>query len=111
MLPYDPITLSAVIDEDKDNVESAIETLTNLELIEILDDGTIYMREIERLIGSETGGAKRKREYREKIKGDIVPKLSHDCLLENRDKSIENRDKSIDIYNETQKSPKQTKHK
>ena len=34
MLPYDIITLSAVIDEDKDNVEKAIETLINLELID-----------------------------------------------------------------------------
>ena len=68
MLPYDIITLSAVIDEDKDNVEKAIETLINLELIEILDDGTIFMREIEKLIGSETRSAVEKRKYREKQK-------------------------------------------
>ena len=33
LLPYDIITLSAVIDEDKDNVEKAIETLIKLELV------------------------------------------------------------------------------
>lgn len=91
MLPYDTVTLSAVIDEDKENVEKAIETLTNLELVEVLDDGTLFMREIERLIGSETGSAIRKREYRESIDGT----LSQNCPLEYRDKSKEIRDKNI----------------
>lgn len=96
MLPYDIITLSAVIDEDKDNVEKAIETLINLELVEILDDGTIFMREIERLIGSETGKAERMRDYRERKKIDNATSLPQ-CSLEYRDKSKEIRDKN-NIY-------------
>lgn len=92
MLPYDILTLSAVIDEDKDNVEKAIETLINLELIEILDDGTIFMREIERLIGSETGQTIRKREAKINANGKSLVKNT----LEYRDKSKEIRDKSID---------------
>lgn len=95
MLPYDIITLSAVIDEDKDNVEKAIETLISLELIEMLDDGTIFMREIEKLIGSETGQTKRKREAKE-IGGKTYPKNT----LENRYKRIDIRDKSKDIYDD-----------
>lgn len=95
MLPYDIITLSAVIDEDKDNVEKAIETLINLELVEILEDGTIFMREIQRLIGSETGKAERMRDYRERKKINGAT-LWQKCSLENRDKSIEYRDKIDD---------------
>lgn len=97
MLPYDIITLSAVIDEDKDNVEKAIETLISLELVEILEDGTIYMREIQRLIGSETGKAERMRDYRERKKLESATFLPQ-CSLENRDKSIEIRDKKDDDY-------------
>lgn len=67
VLPYDTVTLSAVIDEDVGNVEKAIEVLERLELVEILDDQTIYMREIQKLIGSETGSAQRKKEYRQRI--------------------------------------------
>lgn len=92
LLPYDVVTLSAVIDEDKDNVEKAIETLINLELIEILDDGTIYMKEIQKLIGTETGQTIRKREARLEG-GKIYPKNT----LENRVKSKEIRDKN-NIY-------------
>lgn len=92
MLPYDTVTLAAVIDEDKDNLEKAIETLERLELVEILDDGTLYMREIERLIGSETGQTQRKREAR--IEGG---KSEVKLTLENRDKSKEKRVKNIFI--------------
>ena len=87
MLPYDTVTLAAVIDEDKDNLEKAIETLARLELVEILDDGTIYMREIQKMIGSETGSAERKREYRKKAQGT----LSLNCPQEIKDKSKEKR--------------------
>ena len=93
LLPYDVVTLSAVIDEDKDNVEKAIETFIALELVEMLDDGTIYMREISRLIGSETGQAIRKRESRNAAQGKVGVNLT----LEYRDKSKEKRDKSKDI--------------
>lgn len=103
ILPYDIITLSAVIDEDKDNVEKAIETLIRLELVEVLDDQTIYMRGIERLIGSETGKAERMREYREKLKGATsVPQ----CSLEIRDKSIDIKKEST-----TNVVDKKEKHK
>lgn len=88
MLPYDTVTLSAVIDEDKDNVEKAIETFVNLELVEILDDGTIYMLEINRLIGSETGQTIRKRESRIKNEGKLLVKNT----LENRYKRLDNRE-------------------
>lgn len=91
-LPYDYITLASVIDEDPDIVKSAIEAFCRLELAEILDDETIYMREIQKLIGSETGDAERKREYRKNLKGDNVPRLSGKCPQEIRDKSIEYRD-------------------
>lgn len=92
MLPYDTVTLASVLDEDKDNLEKAIETLERLELVEVLDDGTIYMTEIQKLIGSETGSAQRKREYRQKIGHGT---MSQKCLLENRDKRLEKRDKNI----------------
>jgi len=91
MLPYDTVTLAAVIDEDKDNVEKAIETFIRLELVEMLDDGTIFMREITRLIGSETGQTIRKREAR--LQGG---KSGVNLTLEYRDKSKELRIKEID---------------
>lgn len=91
MLPYDSVTLAAVIDEDKDNLEKAIEILEQLELLEILSDKTIYLSDIETMIGSETGKAERMREYRHKV-ATSTPQ----CSLEYREKNIDIRDKNID---------------
>lgn len=101
-LPYDVVTLAAVIDEDKDNVQAAIEVLCKLELMEILDDGTIYLREIQRLIGSETGKAQRMRDYRERLKEEENATLPPQCSLESRVKSIDIRDKRLDIDDDIQ---------
>lgn len=108
-LPYDVVTLAAVIDEDKDNVQAAIEVLCKLELMEILDDGTIYLREIQRLIGSESGSAERKRLQRERMKDNLkkiecdnVTNESQKSHLESRVKSIDIRDKRLDIDDDIQ---------
>ena len=95
MLPYDIVTLSAVIDEDKDNVEKAIETLINLELVEILDDGTIYLNEVKRMVDSavDNDNANRQRRFREKQKAKELE--CYDSVTKNNE-SIEYRDKSID---------------
>lgn len=103
MLPYDVVTLAAVIDEDKDILEAAITNLERLGMLEILDDQTIFLTDIQTMIGSESDGARRKREYRNSVKGDIVPQMSHNCPLENRDKRLEIRDKSIDIREKKEK--------
>lgn len=96
MLPYDSVTLAAVIDEDKDNIEKAIEILAQLELIEILCDKTIFMSDIQTMLGSGTGQTIRKNLA--KVKNtELLPKSYQKNTLENRDKSIENRDKSIEI--------------
>ena len=100
MLPYDHVTLAAVIDEDPDNVKSAVDAFIKLELAEILDDQTIYLREIRKLIGSETPAAERQRKHRRLSNCDNVTLLSQKCHLESRDKSIEDDDK----YNKRQQA-------
>lgn len=94
LIPYDIITLSAVLDEDKDNVEKAIEILKNLELLEILDDGTIYMNEVSRMIGSASNNdnANRVRNFREKQKELALQNVMTDITKDNE--SIEYRVKS-----------------
>lgn len=105
MLPYDTVTLSAVIDEDKDNVEKAIETFVKLELAEILDDGTIFLNEVQKMIGSavDNDNANRQRRFRERQKEAQLP--CYEPVTKNNE-SIEIRDKSKDkkeIYKERHK--------
>ena len=88
-IPYNAEMLAALTNTNVDIVRSAIKVFEELEMLEVLDDGTIFMREVQSLIGSETAWAEKKRLQRGQ-KGDNVPQLS-DKSIENRDKSIENR--------------------
>jgi predicted phage replisome organizer len=60
-IPYDENMLSTITNTNKDIVLSAMKLFKNLEMIEILDDKTIYMNEVKKMIGSESYWAERKR--------------------------------------------------
>ncbi len=79
-IPYNEQMLSVVTNTNVDIVRSAMKIFIELNMIDILDDQTIYMAEVDKLIGSETEWAKKKRLQR--TKGDIVPQLSSKCPTE-----------------------------
>ena len=108
LLPYDSVTLAAVIDEDKDNLEKAIQTFIDLELVEVLDDKTIYMKKLNEMVGSESGQTIRKREARLVNSTKQLPNNYQENTLDIRDKNIDSRNKSKEIidddkYKELQK--------
>ena len=100
-IPYDENMLATLTDTNVDIVRSAMQIFPKLNMIEILDDQTVYMSEIQNMIGSETKWAEKKRQYREKInqKEDNVPSLS------DKSKSIE-LEKELDIEIDKDISPK-----
>lgn len=126
-IPYNATVLATLTRHSVGTVEKALEILKQLELIDILDNGAIYMLDIQNYIGKSTTEADRKREYRARIENEKVKLLGktdgqeevqmsgqmsdkstpeiRDKRLENRDK--ENRDKRIDyqqiadMYNDT----------
>ena len=67
-IPYNEQMLSVVTNTNVDIVKSAMKIFIDLNMIDILDDSTIYMAEVTKLIGSETAGASRVRKHREKQK-------------------------------------------
>lgn len=76
-IPYNEQMLSVVTNTNIDIVRAAKKIFTELNMMEILDDKTIFMTEVSGLIGSETKWAEKKRLYR--AKGDNVPALSAPC--------------------------------
>ncbi len=94
-IPYDINMLSAVTNTNVDVVRSAIQVLKQLDLLEIWDDQTIFMTEVENMMGFETGWAEKKRLYREKHpKIGQCPQGVHSMS----DKSIEiEKDIELDI--------------
>lgn len=67
-IPYDEGMLATITSTNIDVVRSAMSTFIKLKMIEILDDQTIYMAEINKMIGSEVDSAERVRLHRGKLK-------------------------------------------
>ena len=65
-IPYNEQMLATITNTNVDVVRSAIKVFSELGMMEMLDDGTFYMNEVEKLIGSETEWAEKKRIWREK---------------------------------------------
>ena len=91
-IPYNEQMLSVITNTNVDIVRSALKLFADgLHLIEIKDDKTIYMEEVEKMIGSESWSADRVRKYREKQK---LLQCNTDVTSCNEDIEIE---KEIDI--------------
>lgn len=66
-IPYDPEMIATITSHNKDVVEKALKIFEAMKLITILDNGTIFMLDIQKMIGSISSEGIRKQEYREKI--------------------------------------------
>ena len=71
-IPYNEEMLATLTDTNIDVVRSAIRIFTELKMMEVLDDGTYYFEQVQKMIGSETGKAIRMREYREKKDSGLI---------------------------------------
>ena len=66
-IPYNSTILSQVTRHSVGDVEKAVNIFTELGLIEILENGAIYMLDIQNFIGESSTEGDRKRAYRRKI--------------------------------------------
>lgn len=88
-IPYNPTLIAKVIRHNPVMVEKALQMFEQLGLIEVLKNGTIYMSDIQSLIGKSSTEADRKREYRKRIETE-KGQMSQLCPLEiEKDKELE----------------------
>lgn len=73
-IPYDIKMLAVITGHNKDIVEKAIRIFKDMHLIDILDNGTIYMLDMQKMIGSISSEGIRKAQYREKINQEKLEK-------------------------------------
>ncbi|GAA0081334.1 phage replisome organizer N-terminal domain-containing protein [Clostridium sp. CTA-6] len=117
-IPYNAMMLSNITRMPVAVVEKAIQIFKELELIEVLDNGAIYMLDIQNFIGESSTEADRKRLYRKKIEeekllisgqmsGQISDKTPPEIELE-KEIDIE-LEKEIDIELEKKKKKKGSK--
>lgn len=127
MIPYSLEMLSSVLRVKIDTIKTAVEIFQKMELITIADAETIYMSDIQTLVGQSSTEAERIMKYRKSLKEkqhaeqiecncdeectnvvqmytECTEKLQN-CTPEYRDKSIEIRDKnySNEVTNDSNK--------
>jgi predicted phage replisome organizer len=80
-IPYNANLLSKIVRHNVDVVEKAIKVFKELDLIEILDNGAIYMLDIQNYIGQSSTEADRKRLYRTKVNNEKlqIGQMSTNC--------------------------------
>ena len=113
-IPYNEQMLSVVTNTNVDIVRSAMKIFIELNMMDIFDDQTIYMAEVEKLIGSETKCAERVRKHRENQRllqcNASVTKCNTDIDKETeKEKEVEEEIEFIPAS--PTKSPKPTRHK
>lgn len=70
LIPYTPSILAQVVRHQIGTVERALKIFQELGLIEVLENGAIYMLDIQNFIGKSSTDGDRKREYRTKINNE-----------------------------------------
>jgi len=107
-VPYDKAKLASLTKMSPEAVQEATEVLTDLGLMETLDDGTIYLPAVEEMTGSRSQSeeAVRQRRHRERQRAQEEPDAKEvteerdgsvtDVTAE-RDRSVTNRNERLDI--------------
>ena len=109
-IPYSADMLASVIGHQVGTIKQALSIFKDLGLIDVLDNGAIYMLDIQNFIGKGSSEADRKREYRQRIETDRTNVQTN--LRQISDKSTPEieieLEKDIEIEKEIDSSAKST---
>lgn len=108
-IPYNVRILSNVVRQPEAVVEKALYLFKELGLIEILDNGAIYMLDIQNFIGKSSTEADRIRKYRNKIDED--KKLLDNDVVQMYNKSTPEIEIEIEIEKEIEINKKNVPNK
>ena len=99
-IPYSEQMLAVVTDTNIDIVRSALKIFTELKMMEVLEDETIYMTEVECLIGSavDNDAANRQRRCRERKKA-LALQLCDTSVTKRHESKIIETDTELHIEN------------
>ena len=66
-IPYSPELMSKVFGCTVETARSAVQAYVKLKMVSMESDGTMWARDVEKLVGSESDSAERTRQYRKRI--------------------------------------------
>jgi phage replisome organizer, putative, N-terminal region len=94
-IPYSEQMLSTITNTNVDVVKSALDVFRGLHLIEVLEDQTIFMDEIQKMLGSETYWAEQKRKQR--TMSNECPQLVQGVQQMSKQEKEKELDKELEI--------------
>lgn len=111
LIPYDVKKLAEATRTDVDTVRVAMDLFKNIGLIQILENGEIYLSQLKNMVGSETSKAQLMRNKRERDKqkqleapknedGNNVTKALPNCYTEIEIEKEKEKEKDIEIEKE-----------
>ena len=102
-VPYTADMLAVITDTNPDTARCALQVLISLGLVIILDDGTYWLTDVDKMIGSEGESAERTRKYRERLAEQKALPSHCDAAVTTCDDGVtERKSKSIEIDIEEQ---------
>ena len=109
-IPYNEDMLATITNTNVDIVRNAINIFAQLGMMEILDDGTYFMAEVQKMIGSaaDNDNANRQRRFREKQKELALPNRYESVTKSNESKS---KSKSIELEKDKEKDIKKRENR
>lgn len=116
LVPYDCKKLSEITNTEVDTVVVAMELLKKIGLIKVLDNGELYLTEIDKMIGSQSIGAFKKQQQRimgGQMSANCPPEIELDIEKESNintpvsEETCTNEEGSIDLPD---KPDKEVKH-
>ncbi len=109
-IPYNDKMLATITNTNIDIVRMAVKVLQELGLLNLLDDDTIYMEEVNKMLGAETEWAEKKRAYRlgKELKSgqcpqNVLPMSDKSKILDTEkdiDKDIDKESKNLSLFAE-----------
>ena len=99
LVPYDTKKLAEITNTPEDTVIVAMSIFKKVGLVEVMENGALYLSQLQDMVGSESKWASKKRGQRlsKGQSGDNVPKLSERVRVRDRV-----RDKEVDIDKEVE---------
>lgn len=101
LIPYDAGSLSKKFDTNIDTVTNAMSFFTEFGLIKQMDNGELFMSQIEEMIGSETDSAKRMRKVRAREKAKALTSGDYEVI---DDESQDDNSSSTNDNNDNKES-------
>ena len=110
-IPYNEQMLSVITNTNVDIVRSAMKLFAELNMVEIFDDQTIYMAEVEKMIGSasDNDAANRQRRCRERKKQEALPSVTDalqnvtESVTEDNERKRIEKEKDIELELENER--------